>query len=495
MLNNGSGGFNPGTMPVAANGSTPFSIKLGDVDGDGLLDAVTANFNDNTVSLLINNGAGGFNAGTAFTVGGAGPNSVALGDVNGDGLLDAVTANTNSDGVGVLLNNGSGGFSAGSGFTAGGDGPSSVALIDIDLDGRLDAVTANFSSNNVSVVRNDGAGGFSGGFQLAAVGGNGPIFIAVGDVNSDGLPDAVTANFSSNNVSVLINNGTGGLDAGTPYGVGGSPNSVALGDLNGDGNLDIVTANQSTNTISVLINNGDGHFTARTPVAVDGNTPSSVALGDVNGDGHLDAVTANNASDTITLLLNNGTGGFSASVPVAVGGDAPDSVALGDVNNAQVTDEDTAFVFNAANRNTITLSDVDAGTSDETLTLAVQNGILMLATLAGLTGVSGNGTDTVTFTGTLAEINAALNGLSYAPDDNFNGRDTLRITANDNAGAVVGGPKTAIKLVPIIINAVDDAAVAQNDAVNAAENAVLNGSVFANNDQASTATWRAMRFQ
>ena len=173
---------------------------------------------------------------------------------------------------------------------------------------------------------------------------------------------------------------------------------VALGDLNGDGNLDIVTANQSTNTISVLINNGDGHFTARTPVAVDGNTPSSVALGDVNGDGHLDAVTANSRSDTITLLLNNGTGEFIASVPVAVGGDAPNSVALGDVNNAQMTDEDTAFVFNAVNRNTITCLNVDAGTSDETLTLEVQNGILMLATLAGLTGVTGNGTGTVTFT-------------------------------------------------------------------------------------------------
>ena len=81
----------------------------------------------------------------------------------------------------------------------------------------------------------------------------------------------------------------------------------------------------------------------------------------------------------------------------------------------------------------------------------------------------------------MAEINAALNGLSYTPDDNFNGRDTLRITANDNAGAVAGGPKTAIKLVPIVINAVDDPAVAQNDAVATTENAVLNDNVFLDN--------------
>ena len=70
--------------------------------------------------------------------------------------------------------------------------------------------------------------------------------------------------------------------------------------------------------------------------------------------------------------------------------------------------------------------------------------------------MSGNGTGSVTFTGTVAEINAALNGLSYAPDQNSSGGDTLTITANDNDAA--GGPLSATKRVPIIVNAVNDAA-------------------------------------
>ena len=82
---------------------------------------------------------------------------------------------------------------------------------------------------------------------------------------------------------------------------------------------------------------------------------------------------------------------------------------------------------------------------------------------------SGNGTDTVTVTGTLAELNAALDGLTYAPDDNYNGRDTLTITANDNATARQGGAKTATKLVPIIVNAVNDALTLSADVRNLTE--------------------------
>ncbi len=282
---------------------------------------------------------------------------------------------------------------------------------------------------------------------------------------------------------MLIGDGAGGFTAATPVGVGIAPGSVALGDVNGDGDLDALVANSGSNNVSVLIGDGAGGFTAATPVGV-GASPLSVALGDVDGDGDLDALVANVSSNNVSVLIGDGAGGFTAATPVGVGsqprfrrarrrgrrrrprrpgrerqqqqcqradrrrhgrlhrrhagrrGSGPRSVALGDLNNAQVTDEDTDFVFSVAGGNAITLSD-DAGV-DETVTLEVENGILTLATLAGLTGVSGDGTDTVTFTGTLAEINAALNGLSYAPDEHFNGRDTLTVTANDNAGAAAG---------------------------------------------------------
>jgi VCBS repeat-containing protein len=334
----------------------------------------------------------------------------------------------------------------------------------ITLEGDLDALVANINSNNVSVLIGNGAGGFTAATPVGA--GSGPYCVALGDVDGDGDLDALVANSSSNTVRVLLGNGAGGFTAAATVGVGSFPDSVALGDVNGDGDLDALVANNGSNNVSVLLGNGAGGFTAAAPVGV-GTRPYSVALGDVDGDGHLDALVSNaGSSNNVSVLLGDGAGGFTAAAPVGVGS-SPFFLAVGDVNNAQITDEDTGFVFSAVNGNALTLSDADGG--DETLTLAAQNGSLTLATQAGLTGVSGDGTHAVTFTGTSAEINAALNGLSYAPDGNFNGRDTLTITANDNADAAAGGPLTATKRVPIIVNSVNEPADLSADVRNLTE--------------------------
>src|SRR5205085_3695555 len=77
----------------------------------------------------------------------------------------------------------------------------------------------------------------------------------------------------------------------------------------------------------------------------------------------------------------------------------------------------------------------------------------------GLTGVTGDGTSTVSFSGTSADINTALNGLSYAPTGNYNGSDTLTITTNDNGHTGSGGALQDQDTVAITINAVNDAPV------------------------------------
>jgi len=187
-------------------GDFPFSVALGDVDGDDVLDVVTANADSDDVSILLGFGDGRFEAAVSVPVG-DGPASVALGDVDGDDVLDVVTANSVSDDVSILLGIGDGRFEAADPVSVR-DGPSSVALGDVNGDGRLDVVTANVNSNNVSILLGSGGGAFFSA-QLFFVGGS-PSSVALVDaqgdrfdVNGDGFLDIITTQSGADSVSIL----------------------------------------------------------------------------------------------------------------------------------------------------------------------------------------------------------------------------------------------------------------------------------------------------
>jgi len=302
-------------------GSTPVSVALGDVNGDGKLDLVVGFMwggaaGGDSIAVLLGNGSGGFGT-PSDTIAVGGDPYVALGDVNGDGKLDIVAATSGS--VTVLLGSGSGTFSQASGspYSAGG---TRVALGDIDGDGNLDIVSTG--PDEVAVLRGDGAGLFAAvsGSPFSATGASG---VALGDVNRDGRLDIVTSG-----VNVLLNDGAGGFTKSTPSGPG---SEVALGDINLDGDLDIVTAKYDAN-VRVMLGDGAGAFGTATAFAVP-STPFGVALGDVNGDGTLDIVTANWEHSSVSVLLGDGDGNFSAATGRTFGVTAkPSAVALGAFN-------------------------------------------------------------------------------------------------------------------------------------------------------------------
>src|ERR1039457_4590669 len=146
-----------------AMGLTPVFVTEGDFNGDGKPDLTIANQNDNTVTVLLGNGTGGFTAapGSPIRVGYV-PQSVAIGDFNRDGKPDLVVTNADNNNVTVLLGNGTGGFTAapGSPFPTG-IWPSAVAVGDFNGDGKLDLAIANTNSNNLTVLLGNGAGGFT----------------------------------------------------------------------------------------------------------------------------------------------------------------------------------------------------------------------------------------------------------------------------------------------------------------------------------------------
>ena len=321
-------------LPTASHWAT-----VADVNEDGKLDLVSANWYDNTLSVFTNNGNGVFGSNAIYTVG-YGPRCIVAADINGDGKLDLICADQGDNALVVLTNNGTGGFHLASSIATGaGTLPATVTAADVNGDGKVDLISANYGNNTLSVFTNNRVGVFSLKATYA-VGGN-PRSVIAADVNGDGKVDLICVNVSSNTLSVLTNNGVGGFGSNATYNVGSNPISVGAADLNGDGKVDLFCSNQGDNTLLVLTNNGHGIFGSNATYAV-GNAPSAVIAADVNGDGTMDLICANyNTSGTLSVLTNNGNGHFTlASSPIV--GSLPLSLAAADINGDGKVDLITA---------------------------------------------------------------------------------------------------------------------------------------------------------
>lgn len=273
-----------------ATGNGNFDVTVGDINGDGKIDIISANWTDSSVSVLLNTTADdaltpSFSNKTDFAAG-TKTSRIAIGDFNGDGKPDIVTANETDNGsASVLLNTTSNGastptFSSKIDFTVG-TNPNSVVIADFNGDGKSDIVTSSYGENNVSVLLNTtivGASIPSFSSKTDFTVGTGPAWVAIADFDGDGKSDVVTSNQSANTVSVLLNTTTVGASSPTfsgksDFAVGTSPGSVTNADINGDNKPDIITSNT---TASVLLN------TTSFPSAIiwDGSTSTDWNVGD-----------------------------------------------------------------------------------------------------------------------------------------------------------------------------------------------------------------------
>ncbi len=444
-----------GNQFVQATNSLPASVVLGDVDGDGDLDALYGGVASGTTVGLALNGAdaSGSNTGifglhNSISTNSA-PEIVRLADVDGDGDLDVLaaclfgTSFGSGSTVSVRLNGGNatgsntGTFSAGSDVPVG-DGPRGLAVGDIDGDGDLDFVTANTglglsygTGGTVSVRLNNGNGTYSLGQTVYA--GLGARDVALADLDGDGDLDLLVANVTANTVSVRLNGGdasgsnTGTFAGTTELPVGTSPSSIAVGDVDGDGDVDMAVANRTQpGTVSVRLNGGLGYFIGGSEVNVYSD-PAQVILGDVDADGDLDLLTADyqgQGGSTVSVRLNGGdasgsnTGTFSGGSNPPVGSNsssAPSALALGDLDG----DGDLDLVTANAGDGTIGVR-FNRSLTEPTIT--------SFSPQAGVVGTS------ITITGTF---------LSGATVVSFNGAPQTVITSNTATGLTVQVPPGA----------------------------------------------------
>ena len=252
------------------------------------------------------------------------------GDINDDGYSDITVVNEISDDVRVFLNDGSGGYN---GFTiypfAGGGFPSPNDGADFNSDGKIDMAVGASRSNELRVIINNGSGGFIYPYYYTT--GNNNRSVAVLDLNGDGHSDIATSNWGANKVYTLLNLGNGDFGLAVPYETGSNGEfACASGDANNDGILDLFVGAQGARDMVILLGDGDGSLVYSTTVNSGGET-WMIATGDVNLDGNVDVVCANSGSNNASVIFGDGLGGLSEPAIYAAPS-FPIAIDLGDID-------------------------------------------------------------------------------------------------------------------------------------------------------------------
>lgn len=264
FLGDGRGGFRPAPgSPVDVHSSPhPHGVAVADFNGDGHPDVVTDSWGTNQVELLPGDGRGGLQTpGKYFATGHRPYERLRSADFNKDGVPDIVTTNLDDDTVTILLGDGKGGFrnASGSPFPAGAK-PWQVAVDDVNGDGRLDLLMIPYerdirdaSQNAVTVLLGDGNGGFKPmpGAPLSLRGCHGPDSLTTGVLKGDGRNDIVVACAESKNLVIFEQDGEGHFNPFVAPFKGGW-GAVAFGHLRNSHRGELITANNDDGTITIF---------------------------------------------------------------------------------------------------------------------------------------------------------------------------------------------------------------------------------------------------
>jgi hypothetical protein len=223
----------------------PFHGELGDVDGDGDLDAVVMGWSGDDLVTMANDGDGGF-VELARPFGEADALDFTLVDVDRDGRLDLVSAHPRAGEVHVRRGDGHGDFGRAD-VIALGRQVFEVSSEDFDADGAIDLLVTQL--RHVAVLRGDGRGGFHAQPRVKV--GQAPSYAFVADVDRNGRRELVLASNDDGGIDVVPFTGVElGRVRHTACGEG--PIAIGMGDFDGDERPDLVTANMHSNDVCVF---------------------------------------------------------------------------------------------------------------------------------------------------------------------------------------------------------------------------------------------------
>ncbi len=450
-------------------GPASLTINSSDTNGESDLDVLTlsvTSFNDapiNTVPTAVE--AATEDAPRAF-----GTISISDVDLSGAALVVTLTANNGTTislptTGGLTFSSGDGAGDAAMTFTG------ALASVNVALNGLTVTAPSNYiGSSTLVITSNDqGSTGAGGAFQDTDT-----ITMSWGAVNDPPVNTVPATQLVVEDTSLVFSSGNG--------------NPLSVNDVDASTSLVQVTLTTTGGTMTlgspgiVTFTTGDG--------VLDTTMSFSGTLATLNGALAASTFTpTGNFAGTATLTMitsdlgNAGSGGVKldtdvVSIVVSAQNDAP----VNSVPVAQFTAEDTARPFSTANGNAITVSDVDATSLQVTLTS--DRGTVTLGTTANVSFQTGDGTADaiVTFTGTTASVNTALNNTRFAPTANSSGTASLTVTTSDLGATGAGGPMADEDTITINVAPINDPPTAGNDVMVVAEDAAATAVAVLDND-------------
>jgi hypothetical protein len=388
LLGDGTGGFS-GTVvppPILGNPDAPTPtgwIASGDLNKDGFVDLVVTVTGGFTITYLNQHG-------TAFSQGNAfgpddGPMVVGLGDMDGDGCLDAVELGTFGR-VTIAKGTCDGNFTQDEFVGEAGDLEPAVKVVDVNGDGNLDVVAsaAYYAAGGggygaeagylVTVLKGDGKGGLAPA-QIYR-GGPDAYSLVVADFTGDQRPEIITADSYENTASFYLNDGSGNYGGAqgeaitTPQGVANAPNPLVpmlTADLNGDGHPDLILIEDPLQ-FTAMLNDGTGKFLppVYTPIAL---SPAAGVPGFITGafrnpkTPDVIYIAMDEAPNYVAFFPGNGDGSFGTGTMLA-NLPNPENLVAGDFNGDGKLD----FAVYGQNGNSLLELDVFLGHGDGTFT-------------------------------------------------------------------------------------------------------------------------------
>ncbi|MGH2574459.1 MAG: FG-GAP repeat domain-containing protein [Ignavibacteria bacterium] len=312
LLGDGRGSFKPPAGSPFSAHSAVHLIAAGDNNGDGNADIVSTEHDSYDITIMFGDGTGNFSFNPELklkALNGSKPHNhgLALIDMNKDSKLDIITANHEDNNITVLLGEGNAKFSPapGSPFMVK-RGPYPFTVNDFNNDGNLDIAAPNLLGKSVTILSGNGRGEFSESALSPISVEERPYYVTTGDLNGDKWNDIVVVHDDITKAVILLNDGKGGFkySSSSPYELGFTSFKIIIEDINSDSKKDLILTNTSSDKINILLGDGLGGFTKApgSPYQT-GDSPNYITIGDLNKDGKPDIISTNFNSNNVTVLL------------------------------------------------------------------------------------------------------------------------------------------------------------------------------------------------